>query len=130
MHGGKTAGAPKGNANAFKHGRYSADAIAARWEIADLLRAMKHLVNDVSDNEFKHDAEPAPTMPINHGCKSVAGGTLFRLFRGNADFGTRNRSFRASAYYAHAAARFRMSAKISMILAVRSFPRIPWTPSG
>jgi len=43
MHGGKATGAPKGNANAFKHGRYTAEAIAARREIADLLRAMREM---------------------------------------------------------------------------------------
>jgi len=33
-------GAPKGNKNAFKHGRYTAEAVADRREIATLLRAM------------------------------------------------------------------------------------------
>jgi len=41
MHGGMSPGAPKGNKNAFKHGRYSAEAIAKRREIAALLRGMK-----------------------------------------------------------------------------------------
>jgi hypothetical protein len=41
MHGGMSPGAPKGNKNAFKHGRYAADAIARRREIRELLRAMK-----------------------------------------------------------------------------------------
>ena len=40
MHGGMSPGAPKGNKNAFKHGRYTAEAIANRREIATLLRAM------------------------------------------------------------------------------------------
>ncbi len=43
MHGGKSPGAPKGNKNALKHGRYTADAIAKRREIATLLRTMKAL---------------------------------------------------------------------------------------
>jgi len=43
MHGGKAPGAPKGNKNAVRHGRYSADAIEHRREIAALLRAMKAL---------------------------------------------------------------------------------------
>jgi len=34
MHGGKSQGAPKGNKNAFRHGRYTADAIANRRETA------------------------------------------------------------------------------------------------
>jgi hypothetical protein len=36
-------GAPKDNRNAFKHGRYTADAIANRREIVALLRAMNAL---------------------------------------------------------------------------------------
>jgi hypothetical protein len=43
LHGGLSPGAPKGNINAFKHGRYTADAIENRREIAVLLRAMKTL---------------------------------------------------------------------------------------
>jgi uncharacterized protein YjcR len=43
MHGGKSPGAPKGNKNALKHGRYAAEAIATRREIATLLRVMKAL---------------------------------------------------------------------------------------
>ena len=30
MHGGLSPGAPKGNRNAFKHGRYAAEALARR----------------------------------------------------------------------------------------------------
>lgn len=41
MHGGLSPGAPKGNKNAFKHGRYTADAIARRRGISRLLAAMK-----------------------------------------------------------------------------------------
>jgi uncharacterized protein YjcR len=46
MHGGTSPGAPKGNKNALKHGRYTAEAIANRREIADLLRQMKALARD------------------------------------------------------------------------------------
>jgi uncharacterized protein YjcR len=45
MHGGMSPGAPKGNKNALKHGRYAADAIARRQEISGLVRAMKALAN-------------------------------------------------------------------------------------
>ena len=41
MHGGPSPGAPKGNRNAFKHGRYTIEAIANRREIAALLRTMR-----------------------------------------------------------------------------------------
>jgi hypothetical protein len=43
MHGG-TAGAPKGNKNALKHGFYSGDAIANRRGIGALIRAARRLV--------------------------------------------------------------------------------------
>jgi len=43
MHGGLSPGAPRGNKNAFKHGRYTAEAIANWREVAALVRAMKAL---------------------------------------------------------------------------------------
>jgi hypothetical protein len=43
MHGGLSTGAPKGSRNAFKHGRYSAEAIAGRRKIRELVRAMRAL---------------------------------------------------------------------------------------
>jgi hypothetical protein len=43
MHGGTNPGAPKGNRNAFKHGRYTAQAIAGRREVGALIRAMRAL---------------------------------------------------------------------------------------
>ena len=51
MHGGKSPGAPKGNSNAFKHGRYTAEAIAERRELMALLRDMKGLVEQVDGDE-------------------------------------------------------------------------------
>jgi hypothetical protein len=41
MHGGASPGAPKGNSHAFKHGRFTAEAIAERREFAALVREMK-----------------------------------------------------------------------------------------
>ena len=43
MHGGTSPGAPKGNKNALKHGRYTAEAIRRRREVSVLLNAMKSL---------------------------------------------------------------------------------------
>jgi hypothetical protein len=40
---GASPGAPKGNRNAFKHGRYTAEAIARRQEVAALVRSMRAL---------------------------------------------------------------------------------------
>ena len=47
MHGGKSPSAPIGNANARKHGRYSAEAIAHRRKVAGPIRAMRELVEEV-----------------------------------------------------------------------------------
>jgi hypothetical protein len=49
MHGGLSPGAPKGNKNALKHGRYTADAVANRREIATLLRAIKALASTTGE---------------------------------------------------------------------------------
>ena len=43
---GKSPGAPKGNKNAFKHGRYTAEAIERRRGISALPRVMKALARD------------------------------------------------------------------------------------
>ncbi|MEM1145599.1 MAG: HGGxSTG domain-containing protein [Pseudomonadota bacterium] len=48
MHGGKSPGAPAGNTNASKHGRYSAEAIGRRRELSDLLRSMRRLIKEMS----------------------------------------------------------------------------------
>jgi len=40
---GVVTGAPKGNRNAFKHGRYSGEAVTRRREVAALVRAMRAL---------------------------------------------------------------------------------------
>jgi hypothetical protein len=45
MHGGSSPGAPKGNKNAFKHGRYTAEAVASRREVAAFVRAMRALAS-------------------------------------------------------------------------------------
>ena len=47
MHGGTSPGAPKGNKNAYKHGHYTADAIARRRSIATLIRTGKKLTADI-----------------------------------------------------------------------------------
>ena len=49
MHGGTSPGAPKGNSNALKHGRFTAEAIAGRRVLAALLRDMKGLAELVDD---------------------------------------------------------------------------------
>jgi hypothetical protein len=49
MHGGASPGAPTGNA--FKHGRFTAEAIAERREFAALVRDMKELAELVGGDE-------------------------------------------------------------------------------
>ena len=43
LHGGKSPGARPGNRNAFKHGYYTAEAIAERRRVRELLRALREL---------------------------------------------------------------------------------------
>ena len=51
MHGGTSPGAPIGNANARKHGHYTAEAMAERRDITALIRGMKGLAKEVADEE-------------------------------------------------------------------------------
>jgi glucans biosynthesis protein len=46
LHGGKSTGPPKGNKNALKHGRYTAQAIARRRELRALLQSIKDLTDE------------------------------------------------------------------------------------
>jgi glucans biosynthesis protein len=50
MHGGADGGgAPCGNRNALKHGRYTAEAIARRRNVALLLRACRDRLGTMRD---------------------------------------------------------------------------------
>jgi hypothetical protein len=50
MHGGaEGSGAPEGNRNALKHGRYTAEAVARRREVAALLRACRDWLGSMYD---------------------------------------------------------------------------------
>ena len=51
MHGGASPGAPVGNTNAFKHGLFTAAAIAQRRKAAALIREMKSLVEQVDGQD-------------------------------------------------------------------------------
>jgi uncharacterized protein YjcR len=45
MHGGAFgSGAPRGNKNALKHGRYTREAIAERGQIRELMRQTRKLI--------------------------------------------------------------------------------------
>jgi glucans biosynthesis protein len=48
MHGGAAgSGAPRGNKNAFKHGRYTREAIAERQQLRALLRQSRSLIQQI-----------------------------------------------------------------------------------
>jgi hypothetical protein len=50
MHGGaEGSGSPPGNRKAFKHGRYSAEAIAKRRMVAALIRACRDQLGTMGD---------------------------------------------------------------------------------
>jgi hypothetical protein len=50
MHGGaKGSGSPPSNRNAFRHGRYTAEVIARRREMAALLRACREQLGSMRD---------------------------------------------------------------------------------
>jgi len=47
MHGGKSTGAPMGNKNALKHGNYTAEAIANRRYVRELVRECNRLESEI-----------------------------------------------------------------------------------
>ena len=48
MHGGALgSGAPRGNKNALKHGRYTREAIAERGQIRELVRQTRKLILEI-----------------------------------------------------------------------------------
>jgi hypothetical protein len=50
MHGGaEGSGSPPGNRNAWRHGRYTAETIARRREVAALLRACRDQLGSMRD---------------------------------------------------------------------------------
>ena len=51
MHGGCSPGAPKGNRNAYKHGHYSAEAIATRREARANVALLRQLLAALSTRE-------------------------------------------------------------------------------
>ena len=47
MHGGPSPGAPAGNRHAWKHGRFTREAIERRREVAALLREARSLIRRI-----------------------------------------------------------------------------------
>lgn len=53
IHGGaKGSGAPQGNQNALKHGKYSARVIAERREMMTLIRENRAFLKQMQEEEF------------------------------------------------------------------------------
>jgi len=54
MHGGaKGSGAPKGNANALKHGAYTSAAMERRAELRQMIREAQTLIRKSEKNLFR-----------------------------------------------------------------------------
>jgi len=53
MHGGTSPGAPKGNCYAWKHGRYSAAAIAERRRFRALFMELKEGLDEITELESR-----------------------------------------------------------------------------
>jgi glucans biosynthesis protein len=52
MHGGAAgSGAPIGNTNAFRHGHYTAEAIARRREISELIRMLRSTLAEIDERK-------------------------------------------------------------------------------
>jgi glucans biosynthesis protein len=50
MHGGAAgSGAPIGNKDALRHGRYTADAIARRRELSELIRMSRAILAEIEE---------------------------------------------------------------------------------
>lgn len=52
MHGGTNNGAPKGNQNALKHGRYTRAVLENRKKTTQLKRQFRELMREINQNEF------------------------------------------------------------------------------
>ena len=51
MHGGTNDGAPKGNKNAFKHGRYSREVIEKRKSVMKFKREFRELLRVIKNED-------------------------------------------------------------------------------
>lgn len=51
MHGGKGSGAPRGNQNAFKHGRFSREREEKRRRVRDLIRKAQDMAKKLGLNQ-------------------------------------------------------------------------------
>lgn len=66
MHGGaEGSGAPKGNQNAQKHGRYSAKSVANKRRVMSFFKDYRKLNDDIDSEEMTYDEIIAEIESIN-----------------------------------------------------------------
>jgi hypothetical protein len=68
LQGRMSPGAPVGNKNSFKHGRYAAETIANRREIATLLRTMRALARTTGERSTRMRAGNSRCEPFQNFC--------------------------------------------------------------
>jgi uncharacterized protein YjcR len=57
MHGGAAgSGAPAGNKNALRHGRYTAEAMAGRRHLSDLIRRSRAVIAEIAGSSVQQIA--------------------------------------------------------------------------
>ena len=64
MHGGTNPGAPRGNRNAWKHGLYSAEAIAERRRFRALLQQLQGGLEEVRELSCRTPSTPERVPPV------------------------------------------------------------------
>ena len=76
MHVGNSPGAPKGNRNALKHGRDTAEALASRREIVTLLRTIENSCESYEEGGLNSSGSGDPE-PSGVTCAEILFGRLF-----------------------------------------------------
>jgi hypothetical protein len=88
MHGGPSPGAPKGNKNAFKHGLYTAEAIAGRRTVSKLMRAARALSESPRKEPLTtarialHGVDPRILVLLSPAVSPVSGGETGQVKQG------------------------------------------------
>jgi len=91
MYGGTSPGAPKGNRNAWKHGFYSAEAIAQRREVRALLRELREGLEEVRELSESPATDPEGASSARELWLGPLGGAAWDL---GPPWERRNRAYR------------------------------------
>ena len=78
MHGGPSPGAPKGNQNAYKHGRYSTQTKLKERQIAALIREMRATAADGGAVTMLRNF-PCPRLLVAKQCPRGLGQSTMRI---------------------------------------------------